>query len=53
MDILSLNSFSSDLLKDINYNIEENKSVSILMNSVSAVDSFYFALTEKTLTVEI
>ena len=47
MDILSLNSFSSDLLKDINYNIEENKSVSILMNSVSAVDSFYFALTGK------
>ncbi len=47
MDILSLNSFSSDLLKNINYNIEENKSVSILTDSESAVDSFYSALTGK------
>ncbi len=47
MNTLSLNSFSSDSLKDINYNLEENKSVSILTDSVSAVNSFYNVLTGK------
>ncbi len=47
MNILGLNSFSSDSLKDINYNIEENKSVSILTDSAKVVDSFYSVLTGK------